>query len=221
MRNVSPLPLWNKEQTDVLPEYQLSYGHVLCQTPLVMQGTVRVLAKYLGLGTMVYAGPVDNTRLPMNQNIACRTLGTLELANLLVAKSGNYYAVFAPHLLFLRSKQWIDWNKKQGGLMAYVTRLNVTEHFYIIFENGSRMFDATTNGDQLRVLEDMPILITLDREKIYHDPGSKPQIPEAVGSMLQHDVRIVEENSEIRISTLFAQSSIASVTHYVFQRTRV
>lgn len=211
------LPLWNKDETDVLPEYQLSFGHAICQAD-INEEAVHVLAKHLMLGSLEHVGPLDVERLPMHSLVGCRMLCTEDATHLVVARNGAYSAVFGPHRLFLNNQLWIKWNSRYRGIMAIVTRYDVAESSYRVFESGRRIVSAWSNGGQIKCLEDPSIDVYFSGMRLFSDPGRRMQLSEAVASMLSNDMTIHDESGTVRLTGAFTHQPIMDVKHFVFRR---
>ena len=208
------LPLWNKEETDVLPEYQLTSGHAICQAPMSPEDVQR-LAKFLELGDLQYSGDLDAGRLPVLSGHM--TLGTEQEAHLLIVEVGGHRVIFGPHGLFGNSTHWIEWNKKVGGLMAYTTQLDVEDYYHIVFGDGKRILSACAEGDSIRYLEDTPIEVFLGGKRIFHDPGSKPDPTNEIDALLNSDARISDKDGVIAIETFATHQPVEDASHYVFR----
>lgn len=213
------LPLWTDDETDVRPEYHLSFGHLLCDMQLD-EPSIQVLAKYLDLGALEYAGSIDLDRLPIHPRVGCRNLGSLELANILVARNGSYSVLFGPHKLFFNNTRWIKWNKKIGGLMVPAHRQSLTETSYNVFENGKRLLSAWAEGNQIRCREDPEIVAYLNGKQISCIPGAKPNMSEAIAALLRADVHVAEAPEGIHFARVLSGEPIADVVHFSFKARR-
>ena len=209
------LPLWNKQETDVLPQYQLTFGHAICQAPMSSEDVLR-LAKFLELGELQYSGDLDADKLPVVAG--SRTLGAEREAHLLIAEVGGHQVIFGPHQLIGNSSHWIEWNKKVGGLMAYTTQMDVEEYFHRVFGDGKLILSACAEGDSLRYIEDTPIEVFLGGKRIYHDPGSKPDPTNEIHALLTSDARISEEAGAISIKAFASNQPVRNLRHFAFRK---
>jgi hypothetical protein len=215
--NSTDAPLWDDDAKDIIPQFQLSYGRILCEAQLTERAITR-MARYLDLGVREYAGPIDYERLPVHRSAGCRTLGTPDNVHLLVAPSGPYHVVFGSHSLFLNNERWIKWNKRTGGLLAVATQLDERETYYCVFEAGERLLSVCTKAGQLTCLEEPAIEVHLGGELIYSEAGSQPQMSHEVADLLQHDLRIIDDGNHAVVSRAFSQQVATDVTHVVFRR---
>ena len=220
MRDGMDLPLWNTSETDVLPEYRLGYGHMLCNTPLDTPVAVQLLAKHLDIGAMEYAGAVDSSRLRCDPGYAGLSLGKNDVVNLLLSKVNECYCVFGPHHLFFRNNYWIAWNKASRGLMAVISRNDLIDYSYLIFERGKLQFTAAGDTKGLRMIGDTPMIFTLNSEVIYTAPTTIPKVSPTAIQMVCNDLRISEQSGQLQIAEAFRGANvITDVTHYSFRKT--
>lgn len=218
MENIN-LPLWNSEETDVRPEYQLTFGHMLCKVR-VEERSLDLLASMLGLGTMRYSGSLDNQLLPHDHTGEYRNLGTLEYANLLAVRQDECDVVFAPHMLYFNNQAWMNWNGTMRGLMTIATRADVKDMAYDAFQNGRIRKTAWWDGEALTFPEEPKIDLYLNRELIYRSPDSTPVDVRPIISLLRSDVELQDEAGSLLFRERFSGRSIPTscVRHVLFQR---
>lgn len=211
------LPLWNKEETDVLPEYQMTYGHVLCQGQMD-EDVVSRLARTLGLPVRRRVGSVAANQFPTDPSGQHRTLGTLKDAHLLVLALGDYSAVFGPHVLFFHNRDWITWNKKRPGLMALATRQDILDTSYRVFHDGRYQLSAWLDNEKLSFPETPGIEVYVNREPIFRSSSNEVQDVKGIVAMLQCDVELREAGANVSFKNRFRNEDVPPdyVMHYVF-----
>jgi hypothetical protein len=187
MTEMAPAPPFGTS-TDVPPEMQLAFGHALCRAD-VADHTIAHLAHTLGLGNLIYRGELDVGRLPRHASAGCTTLGTLREAHLIVVDCApGCHAVFGPHMLFVSSERWVQWNQRVGGLIAIVNQLDPTETSYQLFQQGRYQATAWAKGDSLQFMEEPELMASLARPTT-SSPGGREVTPDAE-SLLARDVTL-------------------------------
>lgn len=212
------LPLWNKDETDVLPQFHLTYGHVICDIELT-EKNIRLLAKKFQHRKLLHAGPFNLTRIPKHESANCHTLGTDKLAHVIVVPVGKCHAIFAPHSWFMRNDGWIRWNKRVRGHIAIAHRLDLDEWYFNVFRDGKRLLSAAADGSNLRFLDDTPIEVRVEGRVIFQDEGSTAKPGDEIIALLQHDVRIQTDESGFRFEPAFSNHEIGPAMQYVFEKT--
>lgn len=208
------LPLWDKDEKDVLPAYQLSYGHVL--VPLGAEPVnVTEMAQKLGFRRCGAGKFFEYKRLLVHPD-GCRYLGDAECAQILVATTEAAQCIFAPHFLFLNNKWWIKWNRHRKGSVAVVARDNLYTSSYTVFRDGTRLCSAWTKGEMLEVLKDPVIQASFLGQVIYRSPPSSPVPTEDVIRFLKNDIEMEQLEDKILFRIRFggAEISTDSVTQF-------
>lgn len=134
--------LWNKDNSDVLPEFQLTYGHALFRASASHGEWPSKLFKMLELGRPVRAESFEKLPFPLISNGKWPILGSAAEAHFLFGRLRDVWAIFGPHEFFLRSKNWMTFNAKLGGLFALVTQMNEKAFYYDLFANGVKQTNA-------------------------------------------------------------------------------
>jgi hypothetical protein len=214
------LPLWNKDDTNVLSEYQLTYGHIVCETNLTMTGEIERLCRCIGLGDVERVGSLVSEHLPTDPITGRRTLSSEQESHLIVAAVERCQVVFAPHKLFFSNRGWFNWNESTGGLMAYVLQFDVEKYFYTIFENGQRRFGATAIGNSITYIEDSPVEVYIDGKQVLSNPGAKPQVTEEIVALLASDGRIAEDDGMVCVRRLSSNELPKDVLHYTCRKAK-
>jgi hypothetical protein len=211
------LPLWNKEETDVLPEYQMSYGHVLCQGE-IDEDSVETLRRSLGLPRRRDTEGAGPTHFPRDPSGKHYTLGGLTEAHLLVVGLGDYSAIFGPHVLFLTARDWIKWDKKVRRLMAVATRLDIVRTFYTVFRDGQYQANAASDNERVWFPEIPEVEVYVNREEVFRSSREEVQHVDEIVSMLRCDVELGEDGGNVYFQKRFSneQVPLSRARHYVF-----
>jgi hypothetical protein len=138
MSESKELPLWNDDETDVRPEYQLTYGHALIGTRL----SAKELLQSLGFRiTEELSGAASE--------LPCDPMGNYvflsgDIYEFFLVDQGQQTAVFGDRTLFFNNKAWIALSKSHKVPLAVVTRTDKDAYFFDISETVSRQ--ATRAG---------------------------------------------------------------------------
>lgn len=214
------LPLWNKEQTDILPEYRLTYGRVLLRG-LIKNDWQPVLFKSLGFGKPSYSGPLDQIRLPVHAQTKGAVLGNAAEAHLIAARMADVWTVFAGHDLFFSSARWTEFNKRVGKLMAYITQMTVDSFGCLIFEKDVKQTNVFIEGPAIRVVNDPRIVVSFGDEKIYEDNPTCSLSDAEMRDFVEHDLAIHVTDGKLSIVPRFPdppKGAAEDVTHFIFER---
>lgn len=206
---------WNKDGTELLPEYGLTYGHTVAEAEFTPAEIKRV-GRIHKLGELQYAGGFAADRIPREPRTRRFVLGNECETHLLVSEAGGHSLLFGSHKLFYSSQGWMDWNSRTGGLMAFVHQLEDNQFFYIIFRKGKRLMDAVWEDHSIRYIDDLPIEVRLGGKRVFHDPGAKAGPTAEIAALLAADARISDESGDIRIIRLSSGEVLEPLTHYIF-----
>ncbi len=212
------LPLWNSDNSDVLPAYQLTFGHTLFRG-VSGEAWPRTLFKALGLGTPHYDGPTRPNNFPHRGKLF--VLGSGQEVHLVISRAADVWCVFGPHELFFSNRNWIEFNSKALGLMAVCTQTGTKSFFYDIFENGVKQTNAVAEGSTIRIIEDRRIVAFLGDDRIL-DHRPKGSVSEGESrDLIEHDLAIaINDSGNLTISTRFQERAFSPepATHCVFSR---
>ncbi len=213
------LPLWNEDETDILPKFQLSFGHIVCDAQL-NQTLVSYLCDELELGKLTYFGEFKPETLPAHVSNGFRTLGTVDCAHVLIVNFVHHCVVFGPHMFFFNNTAWISWNKRVGGLMAIVGRQDVSDCTYLVFRSGKRLLSASVKEKNIQILEDPNVEVYFQRDILYRTSDEEVEATQDIVSLLRTDVEISQENGEIHIRERFSDKAVLPdhLKHFVFRR---
>ncbi len=212
--------LWNKDNSDVLPEFQLTYGHALFRG-LPVEGWRSKLFRSLELGKPSYSGPLQPALIPRHPRKQCPVLGSTREAHLVFARLRDVWAVFGPHDLFFSSAKWINFNAKLGGLIAFGNQLDEGgSFFFYVFQNGLKQTNAVVDAGGVRIIPDTPIAAYIDGEKIFEDRPTCALSEAEVRDLIAHDLTIRVAGGQVSIGPRFSESTalVEDVMHFIFQR---
>ena len=214
------LPLWNRDNSDVLPDFQLTFGHALFRR-LPSEGWQAKLFKALGLGKPTYSGLLQQSAIPRHARENFKVLGTATESHFVCARLGDVWGVFGPHELFFASKKWMEFNSKTGDLMAFATQMDVTLFSYLVFSKGIKQTNAFADGNLIRVVLDTPMVAYLGKEQVFEDKATCSLSDAEVRAFIEHDLSLqVSDTDEVSIRPRFpvASGTVEEITHFIFQR---
>ncbi len=214
------IDLWNKEQTDIRPEYQLTYGHTLFRG-LLRDNWKPELFKSLGLGKPRYSGPLEQRRVPVHPQTHGPVLGNATEAHAIAARLADVWTVFGAHDLFFSSAKWTQFNKKAGRLMASCAQMSVESYYYYIFERDKKQTNVIAEGTFIRISPDDRIVVSLGGEKIYEDNPTCSLSETEVRDFVEHDLAIQVKDGKLSIVPRFPdppKGAAEDVTHFIFER---
>lgn len=210
------VPLWNSNNSDVLPEFRLSYGHALFGSLLPKDVPSRLI-KCLGLGRPAYDGPLNEQAIPRHKGH--RTFGVANEVHLLLAGMNGAYSIFGPHHLFLSSSKWTELNAKVGGPMAFVNQMDETGgFFYVIFERGQKQADAVVENQSIRVLADETISVYIGSEQVYRSRPKRTMSDATIIELIKRDSEVTICDGRIAIKPRFGDKGgvTAPLRHFIF-----
>lgn len=212
------LPLWNKDNSDVLPTFQLTFGHALLRG---FRGDWKsALFRCLDLGSTYRSGPLQPAAIPRHARENCSVFGSTSELHLVLARFGDVWSVFGPHDLFFTSKKWMQFNAKVGGLLSISTQMDKDVFSYLVFERGLKQTNALVELENIRVFPDTPITAYIGDEKIFEDKSqcslSEPEVLDFLG----HDLAIRVNFDQWSIRPRFSNRTgpVEDITHLIFQR---
>ena len=211
--------LWNKDNSDVLPEFQLTYGHGLFRG-LPANDWRSKLFRSLKLDKATYIGPIQQAAIPRDSDEGWRILGSVSEIHLLLARLGDVSCIFGPHDLFFRSQKWMDFNNKVGGLFALVTQMDMNSFFYDLFKDGVKQTNALAEGTHVRIIPDTPIKAYLGGQKIYEDKSACSLSDSEIHDFIKHDLLVQLVTDQLVLVPRFLETteSVQDVMHFIFRR---
>ena len=178
----SELPVWNDAETDILPEFRLTFGHALIEG----EPDVSRVAKAIGLKILdhhVFCG----------DELPCGVGGKFEFE-----RGGTTYAVVSVHdgatcvftdrMRFLNSRQWLRFSKSHR--IAVVTQQDRDDYFYSVFEKGKVVASAVTERGKLRIIGPSSVNVTVN-DTVVASAEANPKAPAWTRSFLARDMRLV------------------------------
>lgn len=208
--------LWNRDNSDVLPEYQLRYGHALFRVPWT-DNLMSKLVHCLALGRATYNGPFNESAIPgFNGH---RVFGVADELHLVVARIGDCWSVFGPHNLFFSSRKWTKFNVKNGGPMAVINQLDEKgRFFYVIFDRGRKQADAVVEGESIRIINDEAISVYVEGELIHRSRAMRTMPDAAIIELIRQDSNVSIHGNRVTIAPRFgcAQGGVELVRHLIF-----
>ena len=217
--NEPRLPIWNSDNSDVLPEFQLTFGHCLLRG-VPSPGWQDKLFKALGLGAPTQT--LAHLSLPRHEQNGCLVFGSGDNLHLVVARLADVWAVFGPHTLFFSTKSWIEFNSKVGGALAFATQMDVGEISYLIFQNGVKQTNVFLKNGSIRVVDDSPVDIYINNQPVKQEFNRASMSESQVRELIEHDLSISDrDNQVVVLAPRFPTQtgSVSDVTHFVFSRT--
>ena len=220
MKNCPEHSLWNLDNTDVLPSFQLTFGHALFRG--IRSGEWRsTLFKVLDLGKPSYSGPLQSATLPRHAYDKCIVLSSPTEIHLIFARLDDVWCVFGPHDFFFSTTKWMNFNAKIGGLMGFATQMEADSFFYLIFSRGIKQTNVSGEKTEIRVIHDTPIAAYIVGKKILEDTAECSLSAAVIRDFIAHDLTIeVGHAEQLNLRQRFPNPTkvIEDVTHFVFQR---
>ena len=213
------LPLWNGDNSDVLPQFRLTFGHAVFRG-LTADNWQPKLFKALGLDKPSYTGPLQQAAIPRHLPEQCLVLGSATETHLVFARLGDVWNVFGPHDFFFASKKWMEFNAKAGGLMAFATQMDEDSFSYLVFNRGIKQTNVFVEGTFIRVVPDSRVAAYIGNEKIFEDNPTCSFSDADVRDLIEHDLAIRVGSDQLSISPRFPDTTapVEDVTHVAFQR---
>ncbi len=213
------LPLWNRDNSDVLPQFQLTFGHVLFRG-LTGNDWQPKLFKSLGLGKPSYTGPLQQAAIPLHPREQCPVLGSTTETHLVFARLGDVWSIFGPHDVFFTSKHWMEFNAKAGGLMAFATQMDEDSFSYLVFNGGIKQTNVFVEGTFIRVVPDTPIAAYIGNQRIFEDKSTCSLSDADLRKLIEHDLAIRVTSDQLSIGHRFPDTTapLEDVMHFAFQR---
>ncbi len=214
------IDLWNKEQTDVRPEYQLTYSHALFHG-LLKDDWQQALFKTLGVGKPSYSGPLEQTRIIVHPQTKGPVLGNATEAHLIAARLEEVWTVFGAHDLFFSSTKWTVFSKRASRLLAICAQMDAESYFYYVFERDKKQTNVIAEGTFIRISPDDRIVVSLGGEKIYEDNPTCSLSDAEVRDFVEHDLAIQVKDGKLSIVPRFPdppKGAAEDVTHFIFER---
>jgi hypothetical protein len=176
------LPVWNDAETDILPDFHLTYGHALiANAPAVdtifSRAGIRVLA----------SRPFTGSELPQDveQKLTFRQ-GTEMYA---IASSDDLATcIFGDRTLFLRPEPWIKLSTK--FIVSIVTQQANDEYFYRVFSKQKLIATAAREQGRLRMIGNITVRASY-QNRLVAAVTANPPPPASVEKFLAGDMELV------------------------------
>jgi hypothetical protein len=215
----SQVDLWNKDNSDVLPEFQLTYGHALFRGLDLHSDWRSKLFNSLELGRPMRAESFGKLDIPLLFEQKWPVLGSSTETHFLCGRVGDVWSVFGPHDFFLQSKKWMAFNAKIGGIFALATQMAVDSFYYDLFDKGVKQTNVLATGEKLRIIADTPITAYADGEKIYEDQALSSISEADAIDLVRHDSAIHVQSNQLTMVPRFRNAeTVQDSIHYSFER---
>jgi len=219
----TPLPLWNKDETDVLPQYQLSHGHCLIGG-IEQRKIIRGLEKVFPVGKVSEESFVSPGKLPWNEEASMPALQDGDRWDFILASSSVATCVFGPHRLFLGGRPWMALSRKLRARVFLVKQIDIMEYSYHLYRGGKHRYLAFSTPSGVRVAHEAPVVAYLNGKKIFeHQPEYVE--PSEEERAIMHEDRVLKYDAQtgLRFEPVFPSlccSACDSVLHAVFQKSK-
>lgn len=193
------IPLWNKTETDILPQYQLSYGHVIFELQDI-DLLRRKTEKVLGL-----VSPEIEYNLLCIKNFPLlgsnAVLYDYEFDHYIYVKTEKYLYLYAKHTLFFNNNLWEKFSKKYKEKIVVCTRGTSTEFGYRIFKDGKFLFCGKNDEKDTIIFANygMHISFHMDGQKLFKAKDDTPIPIKEDYNMLKFDKYINQINGDVKL----------------------
>lgn len=213
------LPLWNRDNSDVLPQYRLTFGHTIFRGVNSDNWQFKLL-KVIGLEKPVYSGPLNEAAIPRHAPEQCLVLGSATETHFVFARLGDVWNVFGAHDHFFASRKWMEFNAKAGGLMAFGTQMDEDSFSYLVFNRGIKQTNAFTEGKRIRIFQDSRVDGYIGNEKVFEDKPICGLSDTDVRDFIEHTLALRVCADGLSIIPRFTDTTapIKDVMHVIFQR---
>lgn len=212
------LPLWDKKTKDVIPEFQLTFGHVIFEQKDSAMVT-RAIEREIRYG-VIASSRFDGERIPRSREHGQYVLQEGNRIHIILAKTDVSLCVFAPHRFFFQNQLWIRCNKTVGGLMIIAVQGDRDEVDYRVFRGGEFAFIAANLKGSMRIPEQKPIELYLDDKKIHEEKMADLECLEEAKHLLANDLALrVGKNGIVGVTSVVAGASprIDTVEHLILE----
>ena len=192
MKASRDIPTWNSDESDVLPAFRLTYGHILTKGLLAAD---EVLEK-LNAGRLHVTEPFSGIGLPeqADGNFGYEDRGR---RHFLFASEGGYTAVFCDRSFFLRNNAWIEMSRKTTDFFAVVTATEADTFFYYIFRRGELLCNAVSEAGNPRIVAGASISVSLGG-KVVQTVREEPQCAhDEILNFLRYDLSLHVRNKRV------------------------
>lgn len=193
------IPLWNKTESDVLPQYQLSYGHVIFELQ-----DINILRRKVETFLKLSEQEIEYKLLCVKNFPFCNGNAVLfdhQFDHYIYIETKKYLYLYAKHRLFFDNKLWGGFSKKYREKLAVCTRSTSTEFGYRIIKDGKVLFCGKNDGKEATIFANtsMHISLYMDGQKLFKTESDIPAPVKDDYSMLQFDQYIdqIDENIEL------------------------
>lgn len=217
------IPLWNKTETDVLPQYQLSYGHVIFEFQDINLLREKI-ETFLGLAKREMEYRLLCIKdFPLHGGNAM--LFDHEFDHYIYIATERYLYLYAKHRLFFNNKLWEGFSKKYKEKLAVCTRSTPIEFGYRIFKDGKFLFCGKNDGKDTTIFAntDMHISLHMDGQELFKAKSNIPASTNEDYRMLQFDHYIgqIDENIKLILvnssGNFFRGNDYNAILHTVYR----
>ena len=219
----APLPLWNEDETDVLPEYQLGYVHALIHG-VEQRKIIRGLEKVFPVTKVSEENFVSPDDLPWNEEASMPALQDDDRWHCILAISPIATCVFGPHRIFLGGRPWMALSRKLKARVFLVARLDAMKYSYHLYRDGKHRYVAFSTPSGVRVAEEAPVVAHLNGKKIFEYQPDCVEPSEEERAIIHEDVVLKYDPEEgVHFEPVFPSLSVAAcdtVLHAVFRKSK-
>jgi len=170
------LPLWEDDESDVKVEYRLQFGHALVSTTDIEQ-VLEKLRSIFKLGRPVsISNTVNVKKLPRDKKTGATILDEDNYWHFILANIESNIAIFAPHMLFHNSSNWIKLSRKIKAQLAFVKQIDSDSYYYYIFIKGKHICNAAKDQSGIHESVMEPVEAYLNGKLIYKTKEKKANL---------------------------------------------
>jgi hypothetical protein len=215
------LPLWEDDESDVKIEYRLQFGHALVPR-LDIGGVLKNIQSIFKLGkSLSFSNSIEN--LPRDTKTGATILNENDFWHFIFADMETNIVIFAPHMLFHNSSNWIKLSQKLKDTLAVINQGDLNLFHYSIFTKGKLVCNAAIDQTGLHESVVRPIEAYLNGKLIYKHEEEKGRFNEEIRNFISKDVIIdIDENGKVRFKKLLSKNDYIEpiqVCHVVFKTT--
>jgi hypothetical protein len=188
------LPVWNEDETDILPEFQLTYAHALIDNA----GSVDSIVAHAGiqvLETRSFTG-FELPRDPQHGFTFRKGADMYAIAG----RDEMVTCIFGDRTLFLRPERWIKLSSKHT--VSLVTQQANDEYFYRVFAKKKPIASAAREQGELRMIGNVTVRASY-KDRLVAAVTANPAPPASVEQFLARDMElVVSEQGHVSMRSL-------------------
>ena len=216
------LPLWENDESDIKLEHRLHYGHVLLASDDIEKILEKARAVFKLRKPINSSDEIELDWLPRKQKkgITATVLNDDKHWHFILASIKSNVAIFAPHLLFHNSTNWIKLSRKLKIQLAYVHQMDFNSYYYYVFVNGKHECNAALDQSGIHQSKMAQMEFYMNGKLFYKVDEEEDKLTPELIRFVSEDVIIdVDEQRKVRFKTPLSENEYRepkAIRHVIF-----